>query len=263
IMKNFALFLILFFLTIVLTVNSCKKDEIILNDPNTDITNPTSDNNGLCYPRNLSNDFDSVGIYHNDILDEFAEHIDPRGTLSDAFDVMDSVLISEFGSWVQPYLLDSSDVALYFDGLEEDTLKTFISGLSTSSTDKYYMTELVDILARFDGSNACDIIDDIKDMEELLLNNYDPEDLPGTFTMASAGRFSAYYWENYTFPQSRWDWKKFWMVCGDAVGAAAGFFTGFYSSTPPNVIKGIATAVTVSTSTSKTAGDLYDLFTKD
>jgi len=242
---------------------SCQKDDLKIITLSTIDNVAISNSQGICTPNNSNNDFDTIGIIHNRILGEFSDHINLRDSVSGIFDAMDSILVSEFGTWVQTYLLDSSDVASYFDEIESDTLKSFISNLSTTSTDKYYMTELVEILAEFDGTNACDIIDNIIHLETLLLASYDEEDLPGTFAMASAGRYSAYYWENNSFLEIRkWNWKKFWMVVGDAVGAGAGFAVGS-AGTPLLIWKGIGYAIITAGPVSKWSGDLYDKFTED
>jgi hypothetical protein len=217
----------------------CEKEEFSLNsNENNAIDIHVSSNNAtnICVPGYSSNAFDSIGILHNYWVGYIESLCYPDDSIQRVIYVTDSVLLGEFGQSFSSCLWDLDDIEDFKDEFETDSLTSYFNGLNISSLEKSHILDFRDILITYDGTNVCDIIDDIKDYEDDIMSSYSSSQIVYSLIGATIARHSIYYWDQsansinsgYNLEvRANWKWLKYTLMgLADVAGGIGGGLAG-------------------------------------
>lgn len=217
---------------------------------------------------NSNNPLDSIGYYHNMMIDIIESLCDSTTTTERMFEVADSVLISNSCGYIDDDFSSEETSDMYMPICEVDSFYYFLDTLSLSQLQKNLIADLFDETLSYDGTNFAEVINAIKLLEDNVLSDYDKDDIQVFLMASSIGRYSLAYWHNrlitsksMTLKSITVNWKK-WVVgtCdvlgGVGGGAAAGIVT---LGNPITIAYG---AMTGAITTSLGASKLWDVFAK-
>lgn len=232
---------------------------------NADTIDPIESNSlggGECDPDNSNNSLDSVGQIHNELVNLAESVAGPNAGEERVMEVVDSLLIDRLGSGVSSLLQDIEFAEDIIDSIDIDMLETYTNDLELSSFNKEIIYNIFTIMFDYDGTNVCEIIDEIKSLEDSLINLYSQQTLRYFLITASVGRYSLHYWDDrfegedeLTEVMVRGFWKKFFIGTVDAAGAIAGGIMG-----GPTAAGNVAGAIVGAVAASTGAAELWDVF---
>lgn len=265
-MKNKFFAIVALSLFLISTFTSCKKENNNSTLPN---SNPSSTSNflrennwqNLCDVENSNNIFDSAGFHHNRIVSicEDAAHSDMSE--NEVYQLTDSILNLEYsGQLISGFSSENYASPILDSFTSESSIRNYINSLSTTTLQKDELNKLLDLMLAYDGTNLCDVIDNIKSFEDNLLSQHSSSDLQAVLIASSVGRYSLAYWHNRlvddgTGQKTTAFWKKFFIGVCDGIGAAGGALAG--SAT---VVGGIAGGVVGGIAASNGAATLWNQF---
>jgi hypothetical protein len=228
--------------------NCCSKiDENLKVDFKNNFVNARNDS---CYPDFDNNVFDSIGQIHNLLVNSIVSLCDSTSSESFILSVMENEVTDSFGSGYVQYIQDFESTQQVLNYIDHDSISYYLNTLNITNFEKQQILNLFELIEEYDGTNICEIIEDIKSFEQGLIASYNSNFLRKILYASSVARHSLYYWDadyNNERIQLRWPWKK-WIITGaDIFGALAGVF-----SDNPYV------AVTWSISASVGAAKIYD-----
>jgi hypothetical protein len=181
-----------------------------------------------CTPENSVNVFDSIGQLHNLFVYDVESNCTQTSTQNDVMDVMEDIVSESFGiSYIQ-YIQNFSTTQSILNQIDHDSISYYLNTLNLSVFEKNEILTLFTIIDDYDGTNLCDLINDIKSFESDLINAYNTNSIKKILYATSVARHSLYYWDadlNDQVIQLRWPLKK-WIIAGaDILGAVAGALT--------------------------------------
>lgn len=246
-MKNYII-IVLAILFVSILNNSCTK---IVENLNEDISNNSvNTRNENCNPDFDNNIVDSIGKMHNLLVNSIESLCDSTSSQSYIMDVMESEITDSFGSSYVQYIQDFQSTQVVLNYIDHDSISYYLSTLNITNFEKQQILNLFELIEDYNGSNSCEIIEDIKAFEQGLIEAYNFNVIKKILNSSSVARHSLYYWDadyNNERIQLRWPWKK-WIIAGaDVLGALAGVL----SENP-------YTTVTWSVSASVGAAKIYD-----
>lgn len=241
------------------TFVSCKKDSSA--PPAPAATSKVSDWSELCDVPNPGNPFDRAGSEHNRLVAVCEASGSATMSLDEVFALTDRTLREEgmeIGSGSAAF---ATPILTAMEGETEGEMRGYINSLPTTEAQKAQLNSLVTIMLRYDGTNLCEIIDNIKSFENMLLSTYGASEMQAVLIASSIGRYSLAYWHERvsaggaTLKTTKGFWKKLFVGVCDAIGGAGGAVAG--SAT---VVGGIAGGVVGAIGASNGAAKLWDVF---
>lgn len=217
--------------------------------------------NTECEVSNTTNPYDEAGSTHNELMAKIESEGNPEMTLDEVFELSDNVLKDTYGDELVPGYSSKEFATPIINFDSEETYRNYINSLKINEEQKNLAFRLYDIMFTYTGTNLCEVIEQIKEFENEVLQNYKPEDIENVLISSSVGRYALAYWdgrvsENGTLALKGF-WKKFFTAVADAIGAVGGAIVG-----APTVAGGIAGGVVGAIGASAGFAEVWDVFAK-
>lgn len=189
---------------------------------------------------NVNNPLDSVGVLHNEITDHLVTTYDTGSihTHIDQYFANDSRFEDSIPSETYWNNLYNN---CYIESTNEFVYENYLNNLGMEVINEQLILEVLSLGETYDGTNVKDVINTIKNHENIALSTYASTDISNYLATSSVLRHSLYYWDDYVGTNvHKFSFKKIGTGICDAIGGAEGYYTG-QSST--NKYSGIYTSI--------------------
>lgn len=215
--------------------------------------------NTLCDIFNRNNPYDDAGQKHNDLMAAIEKNGNSDMSLDEVFALTDNVIKEYYGKDLVTSFSSKNFASPIINFSSYEEMQSYVKSLEISDIEKSLNLQLYDVMLNYDGTNLCEIISNIKSIEDNAIKENKPEDIFSTLTSASVGRYSLAYWNDRMDVEgnvfAKGFWKKLFIGLADAIGAAAGAVAG--SAT---VIAAVAGAIVGGGAASAGFSKAWDLF---
>ncbi len=215
--------------------------------------------NTECEVSNTTNPYDEAGSTHNELMARIESEGNPEMTLDEVFELSDNVLKDTYGDELVPGYSSKEFATPIINFDSEETYRNYINSLKINEEQKTLAFRLYDIMFTYTGTNLCEVIEQIKEFENEVLQNYKPEDIENVLISSSVGRYALAYWDGRVSENEilalRGFWKKLFTGIADAIGAVGGAIAG-----AATVVGGIAGGVVGAIGASAGFAEVWDVF---